>query len=84
VQRARFTTSGKPCPHGRYQSITLNPACHSAAHSSSPTGGIGLSNHKLVEDLVTNPVGLVDGVLSAPTGPGLGGRFVQTRQTFTA
>ncbi len=56
------------------------------------SGGIGLSNHKLVEDLVSNPVGLVDGTLSAPTGPGLGvdvdeavvNKFVQTRQTFTA
>ena len=36
------------------------------------SGGIGLSNHKLVEDLVTDSVGLVDGVLTAPTGPGLG------------
>ncbi len=56
------------------------------------SGGIGLSNHKLVEDLVTNPVGLADGVLSAPTGPGLGvevdeavvNRFVQARETLTA
>lgn len=36
------------------------------------SGGIGLSNHKLVRDLVHNPVGLADGVLSAPDGPGLG------------
>ena len=56
------------------------------------SGGIGLSNHKLVEDLVTNPVGLVDGVLSAPTGPGLGvdvdeaviNKFVQTRQSVAS
>lgn len=56
------------------------------------SGGIGLSNHKLVQDLVTNPVGLVDGVLSAPTGPGLGvevdeavvNGFVQSRQAVTA
>ena len=36
------------------------------------SGGIGLSNHKLVQDVVANPVGLVDGELRAPTGPGLG------------
>lgn len=56
------------------------------------SGGIGLSNHKLVEDLVTNPVGLADGELRAPPGPGLGvdvdesvvDRFVQARQQVTA
>ena len=56
------------------------------------SGGIGLSNHKLVEDLVTNPVGLSNGVLTAPTGPGLGvevdelavERFVQSRRVVTA
>ena len=55
------------------------------------SGGIGLSNHKLVQDLVTNPVGLVNGVLSAPTGPGLGvdvdeavvDSFVQYRHTVS-
>lgn len=56
------------------------------------SGGIGLSNHKLVQDLVTNPVGVVDGLLSAPSGPGLGvdvdesvvNGYVQSRQQVTA
>jgi muconate cycloisomerase len=56
------------------------------------SGGIGLSNHKLVEDLVTNPVGLADGRLVAPSGPGLGvdvdesvvERHVQWRERVTA
>jgi len=53
------------------------------------SGGIGLSNHKLVQDPVTTPVGLVDGELRAPPGPGLGvdvdesviDGFVQRRET---
>lgn len=56
------------------------------------SGGIGLSNHKLTEDLVTNPVGLVDGELRAPRGPGLGvdvdesivNKYVQWREQVTA
>lgn len=55
------------------------------------SGGIGLSNHKLVSDLVRNPVGLTDGVLRAPSGPGLGvdvdedvvDHYVQSRSTVT-
>lgn len=55
------------------------------------TGGIGLSNHKLVSDLVTEPVGLAGGELRAPTGPGLGvdvdetviDGFVQWREVFS-
>ncbi len=55
------------------------------------SGGIGLSNHKLTEDLVKDPVGLADGVLTAPEGAGLGvdvdetvvERFVQRRSTVT-
>jgi muconate cycloisomerase len=55
------------------------------------SGGIALSNHKLVEDLVRDPVGLVEGVLSAPDGVGLGvdvdesivDRYVQSRVRVT-
>lgn len=36
------------------------------------SGGIGLSNHKLVDDLVFNPVGLANGELRVPEGAGLG------------
>lgn len=36
------------------------------------SGGIGLSNHKLIDDLVFNPVGLVNGELRVPEGAGLG------------
>ncbi|MGI9595405.1 MAG: muconate cycloisomerase, partial [Acidimicrobiales bacterium] len=56
------------------------------------SGGIGLSNHKLVEDLAVAPVGLADGALRAPPGPGLGievdesvvARHVRTRTQLTA
>ncbi|MGI9594717.1 MAG: mandelate racemase/muconate lactonizing enzyme family protein [Acidimicrobiales bacterium] len=56
------------------------------------SGGIGLSNHKLVEDLAVEPVGLTDGALRAPTGPGLGievdesvvDRHTATRTRLTA
>ena len=56
------------------------------------SGGIGLSNHKLVQDLVSDPVGMVGGVLSAPSEPGLGVEvdeavvrtFVQTRHVVSA
>lgn len=56
------------------------------------SGGIGLSNHKLVEDVVVDPVGLVDGELRAPPGSGLGvevdeavvNGYVQRREQITA
>jgi len=73
-------------------SIGASTMLHIGTALPEMSGGIGLSNHKLVEDLVMNPVGLVDGVLSAPTGPGLGvevdeavvNRFVHARETMTA
>lgn len=45
---------------------------HIGTALSEMSGGIGLSNHKLVDDLVSDPVGLADGQLRVPEGAGLG------------
>jgi L-alanine-DL-glutamate epimerase-like enolase superfamily enzyme len=73
-------------------SIGGSAMLHIGTALSEMSGGIGLSNHKLVEDLVTEPVGVIDGILSAPTGPGLGvtvdeavvAKFVQQSEVVTA
>lgn len=73
-------------------SIGSSAMLHIGTALPEMSGGIGLSNHKLVEDLVLAPVGLANGELRAPTGPGLGievdesvvDGYVKTRTRLTA
>jgi L-alanine-DL-glutamate epimerase-like enolase superfamily enzyme len=73
-------------------SIGASAMLHIGTALPEMSGGIGLSNHKLIDDLVTEPVGVIDGVLSAPPGPGLGvevdetvvRRFVRNRHVMCA
>jgi muconate cycloisomerase len=53
-------------------SVTAAAYLHMGTALPTSTGAVSLSNHKLVEDLVTNPVGLSGGELRAPDGAGLG------------
>ena len=73
-------------------SIAGSALLHIASALPEMSGGISLSNHKLGQDLVSNPVGLAGGDLRAPTGPGLGvdvdesavDQFVQWREQINS
>ncbi len=73
-------------------SIGGSAMLHIGTALSEMSGGIGLSNHKLVDDLVSDPVGLADGQLRVPEGAGLGievdegvvTKYVQSRDQVSA